>query len=62
MEFWYIIEISFLLNIAYRELKSPKTQKTLKPQKNLLKPRKKSPLNIWAKRDRLGQQVFIIAW
>ena len=27
MEFWYIIEISFLLNIAYRELKSPKTQK-----------------------------------
>ena len=24
MEFWYIIEISFLLNIAYRELKSPK--------------------------------------
>ena len=24
MEFWYIIEISFLLNIAYRELKSPR--------------------------------------
>ena len=39
MEFWYIIEISFLLNIAYRELKSPKTQKIAK---NLLKTQKTS--------------------
>ena len=33
MEFWYIIEISFLLNIAYRELKSPKNAKDLQKRK-----------------------------